>query len=333
MTTKRILQSVFLLVLIIGTYFILRSRQNMPFHKNFGRVFGTEYHITYQNDKDIQKEIEEQLNQIDASFSMFNPTSTISLINQNKSFKTDKLLENVLPLALQVSKNTFGAFDVTVAPLVNLWGFGFKNASNITPDTIQQVMQYVGYQKIEFIRHQIKKQNKNTMIDFSAIAKGYACDYIASLMQRKHIDNYMIEIGGEIRAKGKNEKNKVWNIGISQPTDDSTHIFSNAIITTIQLSDIGMATSGNYRNFYYKNGKKYAHTINPRTGYPIQHSLLSATVIAPSCAEADAYATAFMVLGLDSAKIVLDKQKQLKAFLIYSNQKGELETWKNFTTN
>jgi len=168
------------------------------------------------------------------------------------------------------------------------------------------------------------------MLDCSAIAKGYACDVVAQLLEKKGIKNYMVDIGGEVVLKGDNPKQSAWRIGINKPVDDSLSI-DQSLQTILQISNIGMATSGNYRNFYYKNGKKYAHTINPISGYPIQHSLLSATVIAKDCMTADAYATSFMVMGLEKAKVFVSKHPELDVYFIYSDKQGKMQTY--FTDN
>ena len=164
------------------------------------------------------------------------------------------------------------------------------------------------------------------MLDCSAIAKGYGCDVVAALLRRHGIDNYLVEIGGEVVAQGISEKRLPWKIGVTKPTDDSLAV-DKELQTVLNVKNMAMATSGNYRNFYYKNGKKYAHTIDPKTGYPVQHNILSATVLAKHCAEADAYATSFMVMGLDKAKQVLDKHTELMAYLIYADHKGNMQVW------
>ena len=164
------------------------------------------------------------------------------------------------------------------------------------------------------------------MLDCSAIAKGYGSDMVARMLERKGIQNYMIEIGGEVVTHGISEKRVPWKIGVTKPSDDSLNT-SQELQTVLNITDKAMATSGNYRNFYYKGGKKYAHTIDPQTGYPVQHSLLSATVLTKSCATADAYATAFMVMGIEKAKAILSKHPELMAYFIYSDNSGELKVW------
>ncbi|MBQ4210635.1 MAG: FAD:protein FMN transferase, partial [Prevotella sp.] len=184
----------------------------------------------------------------------------------------------------------------------------------------------VGFDKISLKNNKIVKQDPRTTLDCSAIAKGYGCDIVARLFRNKDIKNFMIEIGGEVVTSGISEKRIPWKIGVTKPTDDSLST-NQELQTILNITDMAMATSGNYRNFYYKNGKKYAHTIDPKTGYPVQHNILSATVLASDCATADAYATSFMVLGLDGAKKILEQHPELMAYFIYSDQKGHNAVW------
>ena len=284
----------------------------VPFQRNSNFVFGTVYNITYQYGEDLQQEIEAELKKVDSEFSMFNQESTVARINRGDStVERSEMFNEVYQLALTVNKETDGAFDVTVAPLVNAWGFGFKHEQLPTEQQVDSLLQ---------IRNQM---------DFSAIAKGYGCDVVARLLKSKGIENFMVEIGGEVVVSGHNDKDQPWHIGVNKPVDDSTHV-DNELQTVLSITDRAMATSGNYRNFYYQDGKKYAHTIDPRSGYPVQHSLLSATVIADDCATADAYATSFMVLGVDEAKEVLLRHPELMAYLIYVDEtNGTLTVWRS----
>ena len=330
-----------LLLLIAGTYYIMCSERDktagsientsQPWTtKNMqrceGMVFGTVYHITYQYPTSLEDSIKAELQKIDDSLSPFNNNSTISAVNENRNFAADDMLTEVFMLAKDVSEKTYGAFDITVAPLVNLWGFGFKNMDNVNGEKVDSLMQYVGFEKVTLVDGNIIKTTPETMLDCSAIAKGYGVDAVGKMLERQGIRSYMVEIGGEVRLRGCNPHGKAWSIGITKPEDDSLNQQSD-IEKIITATDISIATSGNYRNFYVKNNKKYAHTIDPRTGYPVQHSILSATVIATDCAVADAYATAFMVLGIDSAKNVLNNDTTLKAFFIYSNPDGTTAQW------
>lgn len=323
---KLIWQIPFLLILIIGSIFVICQQRNTPFQKDEGMVFGTIYHITYQSDTNYQKEIEAELQKVDNSLSPFNKTSIISRINRNEKVKVDEMFSEVFQLAEKISGDTDGAFDITVAPMVNAWGFGFKTGNPPTRQTIDSLRAIVGFHNVALQDGYVIKKNPKTMLDCSAIAKGYGTDVVARFLKKKGVQNFMVEIGGEIVVNGNSEKLQPWRIGINKPTDDSLNI-NQAIQDVVSVSNIAMATSGNYRNFYYKNGKKYAHTIDPKTGYPVQHNILSATVFADDCATADAYATSFMVLGLDGAKKILEKHPEFCAYLIYSDQKGSNQIW------
>jgi thiamine biosynthesis lipoprotein len=333
-----------LLLLIVGTVYIIMTRDNKgkndtttevqqgkpwaasDIQKSEGSVFGTIYHLTYQSDKPLQEGIDNALKEVDASLSPFNKESVITAINNNTSTDTNPMFVEVFTLAQEVSKETGGAFDITVAPLVNLWGFGFKNMDNVSQEKVDSLLPFVGYQKVKLVDGKIQKECPETMLDCSAIAKGYGVDAVGKYFESQGISNYMVEIGGEVRVRGFNPRGELWHVGINKPNDDPASI-SNDIEQVIQITQLAMATSGNYRNYYEKDGKKYAHTIDPHTGYPVQHSILSSTVLAQDCATADAYATAFMVLGMDEAKKVLAKHPELMAFFIYSDKDGEMKDW------
>ena len=320
------LQLAFLTFLIIGTILIIKHQHNMPYQHNRGSVFGTFYSITYQCDNDLQKEIEAELKKVDQALSMFNQESIISKVNRNEKVDLNEMFLQVITLAQKVSQDTDGAFDITVAPLVNAWGFGFKTGDKPSGTSIDSLMSTVGYKKISLKGRQLFKENKNTMLDCSAIAKGYGSDVVAAFLKKRGIDNFMVEIGGEVVTQGISEKRVPWRIGVTKPTDDSLSV-DNELQTVLNVTNKAMATSGNYRNFYYKDGKKYAHTIDPKTGYPVQHSLLSATVLADNCATADAYATSFMVMGIEKAKGILERHPELMAYFIYTDERGNLAVW------
>ena len=320
------LQLAFLTFLIIGTILIIKHQHNMPYQHDRGSIFGTFYSITYQCDNDLQKEIEAELKKVDQALSMFNQESIISKVNRNEKVELNEMFLQVITLAQKVSQDTDGAFDITVAPLVNAWGFGFKTGDKPSGTSIDSLMSTVGYKKISLKGRQLFKENKNTMLDCSAIAKGYGSDVVAAFLKKRGIDNFMVEIGGEVVTQGISEKRVPWRIGVTKPTDDSLSV-DNELQTVLNVTNKAMATSGNYRNFYYKDGKKYAHTIDPKTGYPVQHSLLSATVLADNCATADAYATSFMVMGIEKAKGVLERHPELMAYFIYTDERGNLAVW------
>ena len=328
MNKKRLIWQIpFLLFLVIGTVIIIKQQKNINYQHDEGFIFGTIYHITYHSDTNLKKEIEAELKKVDQSLSPFNKTSVISKVNRNENPMVDPMFKEVFLLAENISNETHGAFDITVAPLVNEWGFGFKKGVEPTRQVIDSLKHIVGYQKVKLTpKNYVQKQDPRIMLDCSAIAKGYGCDVVARLLRKNGINDYMIEIGGEIVTRGFNQKQEPWRIGVNKPTDDSLNT-SQELQTILNVTDIAMATSGNYRNFYYKNGKKYAHTIDPKTGYPVQHTLLSATVLAKDCATADAYATSFMVMGLEKAKEILNRHSELMAYLIYTNDDGKTEVW------
>lgn len=315
-------------LLVLGTIWILaRHNRPIPFQTDHGRIFGTLYNITYQAPENLRTEIDQELKRFDGSLSPFNDTATITRINRNEDIVPDTLFTNVFLRSMEISKETKGAFDITVAPLVNAWGFGFKEGSFPTTQQVDSLLQLIGYEKVSLLPNgKIQKNDPRILITCSAIAKGYAVDIIAQLLRKKGVENFMVDIGGEVVVQGKNRQNAPWRIGINKPVDDSLAV-NQELQTILEISNVGIATSGNYRNFYYKDGKKYAHTIDPRTGYPVQHSILSATVIARDCMSADAYATAFMVMGLDEAINITEAHHDLDAFFIYSDENGKLQTY------
>lgn len=325
-TKSSIFRIVFLLFLIVGSIYIIRQQNTMPYQHNTGQIFGTTYHITYQSDKDLHREILQRLQLVDQTFSTFNDESIISKINRNEPVKLNQMFIEVFDLAKTVSKDTHGAFDITVAPLVNVWGFGFKSGTPPTKAVIDSLRQLTGYEKVKLIGSTVRKQDPRIMLDCSAIAKGYGSDVVAQYLRSRDVENFMIEIGGEIVVQGNSDKRLPWKIGVTKPTDDSTQV-NNELQTALNVSNTAMATSGNYRRFYYKNGKKYAHTIDPKTGYPVQHNILSATVLANTCAKADAYATSFMVLGLEKTQQVLQHHPDLMVYLIYGDGQGKNKVW------
>ena len=324
---KIIFHSIALVLLIVASVVIIRQNSAMPYQINQGMVFGTFYKITYQHDKNLQKEIEAQLKSVNDALSMFDKKSIITAVNNNEPVKLNDMFVNVFKLAQSISEDTDGAFDITVAPLVNAWGFGYKSGALPTQQDIDSIRAFVGYQKVKLSGMRIQKEDARLTLDCSAIAKGYGTDVVARYFLREGIKNFMVEIGGEIVTHGVNPKRQQWSIGIEKPVEDSLAMKSE-LQTVLKVDDIAMATSGNYRNFYYKDGKKYAHTIDPKTGFPVQHNILSATVLAKQCAVADAYATAFMVMGLEKSKEILARHKDLKAYLIYDDN-GKYGIWKS----
>lgn len=285
-----------------------------------GQAQGTTFNITYEaiNEADYSFEIDSLFRFIDKSMSLWDSTSLISRVNRNETVgPLDQHFKAVLEASIDIQKKTDGYFNVTVGPLVKSWGFVTKkNLAPPTPLQIDSLKELISVVKI--VGDSISKQNSNCQLDFNAIAQGYTVDLMAAHLESKGIKNYLIEIGGEVLGKGKNSEGKPWKVGIEKPEQEQTGIAS-----IIELSNKALATSGSYRKFFVKDGKKYSHAVDPHTGYPVQHQLLSISVLASDCTKADAYATALLVMGLDKAKVFAEKNK-IDFFAIYDeNNKNQ----------
>lgn len=311
--------------IIVAAVFLMvdndRKSPAVSYHHNQGQIFGTYYNIRYSAGKDMHDSILSRFQSFDNSLSTFNPHSVISRINKNESDSTDCYFREMMICAQEVYQLSGKAFDPTVAPIVNLWGFGFRNKEEAAPEKIDSLLQYVGFDKVSMAGERLHKGNPAIMLDASAIAKGQACDVIAALLQKEQCASYLVDIGGEVVCQGVNDKGEAWKVGINKPVDDPTGNI-NQLQEIIQSSQLCMATSGNYRQYYYENGQKRSHTIDPRTGYPVQHNLLSATVIAPTCMQADALATACMVLGKEQALQMIEQLDDAECYLIYAADNG-----------
>ncbi len=296
-----------------------------------GYVFGTTYTIKYsKTDINYQKAIDSLFHLINKSLSTYIPTSDISKINKgDTTIVVDNYFIEVFKKSEQIYNETNGYFDPTVGNLVNAWGFGpKKEKKNLTVDEVKSQMQFVGLEKVKISNKKVIKEDPLIYLDFNSIAKGYGIDVIGRFLESKKIKNYLIEIGGEIRARGKNFKEKPWLIGFDNPHTDGTRSVSKFI----NLSNKSMATSGNYRKFRItQKGDKFVHTVNPKTGFAIESNLLSASVISKrDCADVDAYATAFMVMGLEKTKEFLLTHKDIQVILLYANNKGDIKEYRNF---
>ena len=296
-----------------------------------GEAQGTTYHITYVTgtETSYQKEVDSIFRVIDLSMSTYLPSSLISRINQHDtSIMVDQHFIKVFNKARDVSVKTSGSFDITVGPLINAWGFGFSKKENVDSSMIDSLLLNVGYSLVQLVNNKLIKKKPGVMLDFNAIAQGYTVDVLAAFLEQKNIRDYLIELGGEVKAKGKKINNQNWTVGIDQPNE--TAVEGRPLKATVQLKNQALATSGNYRKYYIENGNKYSHIIDPQTGYPAKNNLLSASVIAPDCMTADAYATAFMVMGLQKSKQFLQQhpELQLEVFFIY-DEEGK---WKTFTS-
>ena len=299
-----------------------------------GNALGTTYHIKAFADTDSnltsKKDIDSVIDAVNNSLSTYQNNSIISHINKGEKIKIDQQFKEVFDAAKKIYQETGGIYDPTIGILVNAWGFGpQKKTAQIEnkPALIDSLKQFVGYNLIQIDKKgYLVKKYPQIYIDYNSIAKGYAIDRVGKMLLNKGIKNYLVEIGGEVLTKGINiEKNKKWLVAIDNPDRKS----GNKFISKIELSNQAMATSGNYRKFYIdkKTGKKYVHTLNPKTGYPTQSNLLSASIITNNCTLADGYATAFMAMGFEKSKIFLKNHKELQAYLVYSNAQGKIKTF------
>ncbi len=295
-----------------------------------GTAFGTKFTITYKDDsqRDFTLQIDSLIKSVNKSLSTYDKTSDISKINKGDStIIVDEKFKEVFKKSKRIYLETNGVFDPTIGSLVNAWNFGpEKKLYELDSAKVNALMHLVGFNKVRLQNNKISKQHAKTYFDFNAIAKGYGIDIIGRFFENNNITDYMIEIGGEVRARGKSPSAKSWKIGIEQPNFDGTQ----SVQKIISLQNESMATSGTYRKFKVaKNGTKYAHIIDTKTGYPAKSKILSASVIAPiDCADVDGYATALIALGLEKSKLFLQKHPELKVFLIYSDTKGEIQIFK-----
>jgi len=310
-----------------GLYILLLcSCGNMQFHKFEGAALGTYYAVTYKGTENpsLHKGVDSILNSINETFSIFSPSSIISKINDNQEVILNEDFIEVFTIAQRIGHETDGALEMTIGPLVNLWGFGKDERKlDLSQAEIDSVLTIIGYWKIHLENNSIIKDNPNIQLNFNAIAKGYAVDKVADYLVKNGYKDCVVDIGGEIVAKGKKYHDQEWNIGLQSPT--RTRDGEMRAEETFHLRDRAVATSGNYRNYFEENGQRYAHIINPKTGRPEKSKLLSVTVIADHCIEADAYATAFMVMGMDSTKAFLKAHPEFTCIFIY-DENGTYQT-------
>ena len=293
-----------------------------------GAAQGTYYDISYfdNQERNFQKEIDSLLNAFNFSVSVYEPNSIISKINRDETeTEADDWFITVFNKAYEVAEATDGYFDFSVGSLVNAWGFGFSDRLHLDRNTIDSLLKLVGYRNFKLENNRIIKAVPGAQIDFNAIAKGYAVDVVAQFIESKDVSRYLVDIGGEVIAHGRKPNGKLWKVGVEKPSEDQSS--SRELKAIVELENMAIATSGNYRRFYVEDDVRYSHTIDPFTGYPVRHPLLSASVLAKDCMTADAYATAFMVMGVEKTIEFLKIRKDLEAFLIYSENGEELQTW------
>lgn len=321
------------------------GEQSIVLHKISGPTMGTSYNISYRSSESInyKPQVDSILVAINDEVSTYEPNSIITRFNKTAEpmclehpSKTNRCngchFYTVYKSAEQIYYKTDKHFDPTIMPLVNYWGFGYKKKQaviNQNKDTIQEILNFVGMDKLELIVEKntacksiLNKSNPKSELDFSAIAKGYAVDYLAEFLEEKHISDYLVEIGGEVRASGTNPKSEPWKIGINVPSEDAK---VTDFQTIVALNNKSLASSGNYRIFYEVDGKKYGHEINPISGYPEKNKLLGVSVITDNCMEADAYATAFMIMGLEKSIKLVEAYESMEAYFIFGNDAGGMD--------
>lgn len=291
-----------------------------------GDAQGTTFQIKFYSNADstqIKNGIDSIFCLIDYTASLYDSNSIISKVNNNLDIELNEHFIKIFNLSQFVSKETDGYFDVTVAPLVKAWGFWSKKDNDITQPHIDSLKSLVGCKKVSILKNRLQKELPDMLIDFNAIAQGYTNDVIAEYLMSRGYDDFLIEIGGEVRANGLKGNKEKWIVGIERPADNN--LSEQVLLEKIKLNNKSIATSGNYRKYIIKDGKKLSHIINPITGYPANHSLLSVTVLADNCALADAFATAFMAMGIEKSKEILAKNPQLDAYFIYADSSGNIK--------
>jgi thiamine biosynthesis lipoprotein len=345
--TKRKLQFWgFSFLVTFGLFLIGCDEQTKPTFENSmlryeieGEAQGTTYHIVYFTDSlTVSKgAIDSILDNVDDAASIWVESSIISRVNKSSELTFEinddefGYFSDNFHLSKEVYYNTDGAYNPTVGELVNAWGFGFKNREKMDSTLVDSLLQSVGFDDNQMWVSidsglVMNKTNLATNLDFNGIAQGYSVDVLANYFLGLGLPNYMIEVGGELIAHGSKSDGNLWKIGIDKPVDQNN---ARDLAATIELKNFAVATSGNYRKYYEEDGMRYAHTLNPKTGFPVQHSLLSATLIMKNCGLADAYATSFMVMGFEKAKDLIENNPELgiEAYLIYSDENGDMKTY------
>ena len=316
--------SLFCLILLASC----RHRKEPVLIKIGGETQGTYYAITYYHDDstNLQPSIDSLLHRFDSTASTYKPNSIISRMNNNDpSVKADEMFTIIFQKAMEVSEKTNGAFDITVGPLVYAWGFGLANRMKMNQHIVDSLMPLVGYHKVILDSSKLIKTDTRIRIDFNAIAQGYAVDVVGAFLDSKGVQSYLIDIGGEVLARRTKPGGEKWSVAIEKPTKNADD--ERTIQEVVSLQDMAISTSGSYRKFYEENGIRYSHTIDPSTGYPVKHSLLSVSVLAKDCMTADAYATAFMVMGLEKSKAFLGKHPKFEVYFIYTATDGSMKTY------
>ena len=292
-----------------------------------GEAQGSYYAITYfdEQGRNFQQEIDSIFHAVDVSVNLWVDMSVISKVNRNEEVKLDSIFVDNFRIAQEAANLSDGYFDPTISPIVAAWGFSYKHGDTITPQLIDSLKQLVDYRNISIEEGKVVKANPAMTLDFNAIAQGYTSDLIASFLDSRGIKNYLVDTGGEIMARGEKPNGQPWIVGIEKPADnwDSEQV----VHTRIALRDKGLVTSGSTRKYVERNGKGYSHCIDPKTGYPVEHNVLSVTVLAENSVWADALASICMVMGLEKSLPLIESMDGVEAYYIYVNEQNALETF------
>ena len=323
---KKKLFALFVLVIIL---FFLSCSEREKRYVFDGLTQGTYYHIVVysQDTNKLQEGFDSIFFLVDQTLSLWNENSLLTRINKNEDVELNQIFTNNFNYAKQINLLTEGALDITLGSVVQAYGFANKNKQKLSEESLDSLKQSVGMTKVRIEDNKLIKTHKQTQLDFNAIAQGYTTDMICKFLTDKKINNFLVDVGGEVYCKGEKPGGKKWNVAIETPTENSDN--QRSYKTTVKLKDKSIVTSGNYRKFYMENGIKYSHTIDPKTSRPVRRSLLSASAIADNTTIADGLATAFMVMGLEKSKEFLKKHTEYSAFLIYSDQSGNMQTWQS----
>jgi len=315
------------ILILISSIFILSCTTHEQYITYSGFTQGTTWQVKFNgSDKISQADIEKILQEADSNFSIYNKNSLISEINNNEQHRVTQHFDSLFFLSEKVWKLSNGFFDITVGPLVKYWGFGPPGTEMKDSTGVDSLLIICGMNKLKIENNQVIKSSPQMYIDMNAIAQGYTVDMVSDFLEGKGIENYLVEIGGEVRAKGINAKAKSWQIGIDSPVAGSDET-DRELQEIVSVSGFSLATSGSYRKFIMKDGIMYSHTIDPHSGYPSHHNLLSVTIIAASCAESDAIATAIMAMGMETGKDFLKNHQQYEGYFIFSDSTGKYAVW------
>ncbi|MBP5562403.1 MAG: FAD:protein FMN transferase [Muribaculaceae bacterium] len=329
MKGKRLIVYIVFLALVVGGLVWLLTRKGKSYHVNQGVVWTTEYHITYEASCDLNDSIQDVFKVIDESASAFNKNSLVSRVNSNATSTVDDIFVKLYRASCQVHAASDSLFDPTVMPLVNAWGFGYKSGELPTEAQIDSILVFVGLQKTSLEGYTLNKDDPRTQFDFSSIAKGLACDEVAHMLERNGATNYIVEIGGEVVAKGVNERGEKWRVAIDLPSDESDGQVRHEAATTLGMESGAVATSGSYRKFVESGGERRSHIVNPITGSAATSDLLSVTIVAPDCMTADAWATACMAMGTSRTQSLMEKNADLGVMTISATDDGQMVVWSN----